>query len=190
MVIRWRWSVACWLLIASALAPALAAGRPQKGDRAPGFALRDLSGETVALECLAGKVVLVEFWTSWCPECRTSLPYVQRLAHSPWAQAGKLVVLGINAGEDHADVTRYLEQQRHDFRALLDGDGRVCDAYGIREIPQYVVIDRQGRIFTRVLGYEGKKTATQLTTAVYNALLKEDDPPADDVRTASSQPES
>jgi peroxiredoxin len=129
------------------------AGRRSAGD-APDFALRDLSGRTVRLSDHRGKVVLVNFWATWCVPCRVELPHLERL-HTQYAPDG-LVVLGvsIDGPESVAEVDPQARRYGLTFPVLLDQDTRVVALYNPKKTaPFTVIIGRDGAVVHRREGY-------------------------------------
>ncbi len=120
------------------------------GREAKDFTLEDLNGRPVRLSGLRGKVVILEFWASWCEPCRYEMPLVEALQHR-FRDEG-LVVLGIN-DEDPPIARRYVEQGGYTFPTLFDKGQTVAGLYGVRAIPALFVIDRQGEIVGRHSGY-------------------------------------
>ncbi len=122
-------------------------GRPRSA--APGYELPDLEGRNHRLEDLRGRIVLLNFWATWCGPCREELPALDQLA-SRHAEDG-LVVVGISldrAGREA--VAGFLEGRGIGFPVLLDPNSEVGDRYGVRFYPTSVVIDRQGRLVAHV----------------------------------------
>jgi thiol-disulfide isomerase/thioredoxin len=124
------------------------------GKAAPDFSLPALDGTPVHLRDLRGKVVLLDFWASWCAPCLAELPVVDRLAHR-FAGRG-LAALGVNLGDPAATVRAVLRENRLDLPALLD-DGDVAERYHVDSIPALVLIDRQGVIRSRELGISDER---------------------------------
>ncbi len=120
------------------------------GREAKDFTLEDLNGRPVRLSDLRGKVVILEFWASWCEPCRYEMPVVEALQQR-FKDEG-LVVLGIN-DEDPPIARRYVEQGGYTFPTLFDKSQAVAGLYGVRAIPALFVIDRQGEIVGRHSGY-------------------------------------
>ena len=117
------------------------------GSPAPDFTLLSLAGPSVSLHQQQGKVVLVNFWTTWCPPCREEMPALQR-AHERLADQG-LVVLGVNwTQEDNlADVEAFVQEFGLTFPILLDSDGLVNkDLYQVLGLPTSVLIGRDGTV--------------------------------------------
>ena len=116
---------------------------------APDFALRDFAGDTYRLEDLAGKVVLLDFWATWCKPCRIDLPHVQALA-AKFGDQG-LVVLGVNA-EPESRSKGFFERQGYRFPSLVDRGARVSQRYFVGSLPTLVIIDREGKISSYLVG--------------------------------------
>jgi thiol-disulfide isomerase/thioredoxin len=157
----WRAALAAALLWT---AGAAAAGLPPlshsltpaaAGTPAPPIRLKDIEGRFHDLAALKGKVVLVNFWATWCPPCRREMPSMDRLARK---LAGEdFVVLAVDVGEDADTVEAFLSQLDggHAFPILLDTRGRTLQAWGGGGQPTTYLVDRQGRIaYTAVGGRE------------------------------------
>ncbi|MFQ5897696.1 MAG: redoxin domain-containing protein [Candidatus Methylomirabilia bacterium] len=117
---------------------------------APDFTLSTLDGRTAALSDFSGKIVFLNFWTTWCPACRAEMPSMERL----WSQfrSKGLVILAVDMEESKGRVKGFVEEHGLTFPTLLDSDGKVSARYGIRFIPTTFVLDRSGRIIARVIG--------------------------------------
>ena len=121
---------------------------------APDFSLRDFSGKIYRLEELAGKVVLLDFWATWCKPCRIDLPHVEALADEFRDQG--LVVLGVNA-ESERRSRPFFEQQGYRFPSLVDRGARVSRNYFVGALPTLVIIDREGKIASYLVGLHPDK---------------------------------
>ncbi len=121
-------------------------GRPL----APNFVLLDLDGEPHRLSDYRGKVVIVNFWATWCPPCRAEMPSMQRAWERLEAQG--VVMLGIDVGEDEETVFQFLADYPVEFPLLLDSESRVIEAWGVRGLPTTFVIDPEGRMVYRAVG--------------------------------------
>jgi len=124
-------------------------GVAEIGAPAPLFELEDLSGRNVALESYRGKVVLLDFWATWCTPCRRTMPVLERLQKE---FAGDLVLLAINLQEPAEEVRDYVIRRGIESTVLLDLDGRVGYAYRAQAIPMQVLIDRQGVVYDILVG--------------------------------------
>jgi peroxiredoxin len=112
--------------------------------RAPDFSLQTPDGETVTLAALRGKVVLLNFWATWCPPCKAEMPDLNNL-HRKYAAEHDFVVLGVDFEEDAETVQPFLQQYRLIFPVVLDRDGRVTTKlFGVRPLPTTFIIDREG----------------------------------------------
>jgi peroxiredoxin len=135
------------------------------GMEAPDFTLSDPSGKTVHLRDLRGKVVVVDFWATWCPPCRELMPHIQKM-HDQLAAKG-LTILGLDVGEDADTVATFAKQQSYTFPLLLDAEPQVTSRYFVQSYPTTFVIDRAGRIAFRGTGSD---KPTDLQAAVEHAL--------------------
>jgi cytochrome c biogenesis protein CcmG/thiol:disulfide interchange protein DsbE len=123
---------------------AVTTGSAQMGQLAPDFSLPTLGGGETNLSDYAGQVVLVNFWATWCPPCKAEMPDIN--AYYEARQDDGLVVLAVNAQEDTATVSSFIEATGFSFPVLLDSDGRVEQQYQVRSFPMTFVIDRDGRV--------------------------------------------
>lgn len=119
---------------------------------APSLNLPSLSGEAVSLERLRGKVVLVNFWATWCIPCRKEMPSMQRL----WLQLDhtKFHILAIDIGEDADAITHFLGafDQTPTFPIVLDKDSATLKTWPVKVLPTTFLIDPQGRMAYQVIG--------------------------------------
>ena len=126
---------------------------PLIGKPAPSFTLQDLNGKQVSLSDFKGKVVLLDFWATWCPPCSAAIPHMQAL-HKKYKDKG-LVLIGINHETDHAKVKEFA-RDRISYVVLLDADEPFKE-YGIRGIPTLFYIDREGEVRYRDVGFSDGK---------------------------------
>ncbi|MEW6026910.1 MAG: TlpA disulfide reductase family protein [Planctomycetota bacterium] len=118
---------------------------------APDFTLETLDGELVSLKSASGKVVLLDFWASWCPPCRAEMPHIQKL-HNEFKDKG-VVIYGIN-NEDPVKVKRFLETNKYTLAVLSDKDSSVATSYDVSGYPTLVIIGKDGRINENLVGYQ------------------------------------
>lgn len=111
---------------------------------APDFNLLDPNGTLVGLSSYRGKLVLLNFWATWCGPCREEMPSMENLSRS--FGAGRLAILGINQRENAAVVTRYMKTNGLNFTTPLDTTGRVAGYYRVYGIPVSYLIDANGRL--------------------------------------------
>lgn len=116
------------------------------------FNLKDLDGKNWRLSDLRGKVVLINFWATWCPPCRKELPSLERL----WRLLGSdnFVVLAIDVGEDADTVFAFtgMLEPAPTFPILLDRDSAVLGNWLVKGLPTTFVLDKKGRIVYRAVG--------------------------------------
>ncbi len=140
----------------------------------PEFSGRTLDSTKVSLAALRGKVVLLNFWASWCAECRLEMPAFQRL-HREFAQQG-LTVLGVNARESAAAVRRYADELGLTFPIVLDPKGQIGAACGVIGIPATFLFGRDGRAVALAVG--PREWASAPARAILQILLAEPAPGA------------
>jgi len=126
-------------------------GRPSIGSPAPDFRLMDLHGKTVSLSDYQGKVVLLNFWATWCGPCRIEMPAMEDLYRS--MQPKGLEILAVSVDQQGTAVTRpFQEAMGLSFPILHDQDYQVGLTYGARTLPMTFAIDRRGVIRQLVFG--------------------------------------
>jgi len=118
------------------------------------FTLTDLSGKTWTLRDLRGKVVLLNFWATWCPPCRKEMPDLETL-YQRFAPQG-LVILGIS-DEEAATVKPFIEQQKISYPVLLDPGRKVNEQFQIDGIPKTFIYDREGKIVAQSIDMRTQK---------------------------------
>ena len=119
---------------------------------APNFTLKSLTGKNLKLSEMAGNVVLINFWASWCGPCREEMPLLNAL-HKKYEPLG-FTVLGVNV-EEQADMARgFLNDFPVDFPVLLDNKNQVSKLYKVVAMPTTVVVDRDGNMRFLHKGYK------------------------------------
>jgi len=125
----------CAMLDSSAVAPATVA---------PDFTLRTMDGPNLRLQEQRGRVVLVNFWATWCGPCRQEMPHLNRL-YEKYRSSG-FVLLGVNVDDDPRNAAGVAGKLGLKFPVLLDTDKRVSKLYDLATMPSTVLIDRDGRV--------------------------------------------
>lgn len=143
------------------------------GDPVPDFSLTALTGDAKNLSAFAGKIVLVNFWASWCAPCREELPQLQRL-HSRF-QNSDFAVVGINIDKEPANAQRFANLLGITFTTFLDPDHTVIERFKAKAMPSSYLIDRTGTVRQVFYGYNQQKmlameaAVTTQTQATANA---------------------
>jgi peroxiredoxin len=117
---------------------------------APDFSIEDVDGAVHTLSAYRGKVVILNFWATWCPPCREEMPSMERawqkLRHE------NIVMLAVNVGEDEDSVFEFTANYPVEFPLLLDRESTVIRDWPVRGLPTTFVIDPQGKIVYRAIG--------------------------------------
>ena len=120
------------------------------GQPAPSFKLPDLDGREISLEGFKGKIVLLDFWATWCSPCRMTMPVVENLSRE---YSDEMVVLAVNLRESKDVIGKYAYEQAISAQILLDEEGNVSASYGAYAIPMQFLIDRSGIVRHIQTGY-------------------------------------
>ncbi len=123
---------------------------------APDFILPDLNGKSVSLSSFKGKVVILDFWATWCPPCREEIPHFKALYAAYHSKGLEVIGVALDQG-GVGDVAPFAKDNGINY-PLVIGNEAVVQAYGgIRGIPTTFIIDRQGRIVQKYVGARDKK---------------------------------
>jgi peroxiredoxin len=144
-----------------------------KGKAAPDFTLSTLDGKSVTLSEQKGKVVLLDFWATWCPPCVKALPHVQKLSEDK-ARADKgLVVWAVNVGEGKGKIEPFMNKHGFNFGVPMDQKSTAMKSYGIEGIPTQIVVGKDGKVAYVSVGYAGAEGEAALDAAIDAALAAE-----------------
>lgn len=144
-------SKSCILTLSLLLAPT--AWGLDEGDMAPDFLLPSLAGEsTKSLSASHGKVRYIDFWASWCPPCRVSVPEIAAL-HEELGD-DRFEVIAINVDERVADAIAFLKRYPMPYEVLSDPQGRIAAAWSLPGMPTSFVIDHEGRVTLVHVGFK------------------------------------
>ena len=123
---------------------------PTVGMQAEDFSLIDLDGKSQSLSQYRGKIVLVNFWATWCKSCTTEMPAMQ--ASFDKLRGKGFVVLAINELEDDAKVREHIKQYGYTYPVLMDRDNKVANQFGVFGLPVSVFSDQEGRVQEYIKG--------------------------------------
>lgn len=149
------WRVVMVFLVVIAGVPALdgwtmGSRVPAVGMQSEDFHLEDLQGKTQSLAQYRGKIVLLNFWATWCKPCTTEMPAMQT-CYDKLREEG-FVVLAVNELEDDAKVREHIAQYGHTFPVLMDRDNKVANQFGVFGLPVSVFIDERGVVQEYIKG--------------------------------------
>jgi thiol-disulfide isomerase/thioredoxin len=140
------------------------------GKPAPEIELKSLDGQQFQLTSKKGKIIILDFWASWCGPCLQVMPQVDRVAHEFEEQG--VLLFAVNLEETPEKVKAAMERLKLSTTVLLDQDGRVAEKYGATSIPQTVIIDREGKVVRLYVG-GSSRFDEQLRTALKSVLSGE-----------------
>ncbi len=133
------------------------------GAAAPDFTVELFDGGELTLSSLRGKVVLLNFWATWCPPCREELARVQTELIDRFA-GRDFLFLPVSRGEERSAVAAFRERTGYAFPMALDPERRVYDLYATNFIPRNFLIGRDGRVVAATEGYDGEEFAELIAT--------------------------
>ena len=131
------------------------------------FKLLDLNGNMVSLSDLKGKIVFLNFWTTWCPQCRYEMPLMQNLYMH--FKNKDFAMVAINLNEPAFVVKKYFKDHKLTFTALLDSINELAAPFGIRGIPTTYIIDKDGGLIGKAIG--SRRWDSQASLALFERLI-------------------
>jgi peroxiredoxin len=138
--------VLAWLAVASA---------PTAAKSAPDFELKGLDGKTVKLSEYRGKVVILDFWATWCPPCREEIPHFIKLQKELGDEG--LAIIGVSLDQTDSPVKSFIKEHGINYPVVM-GDRNLASKYGgVRAIPTTFVIDKKGEIAKKYVGYKSEE---------------------------------
>ena len=153
MICNFSRALAALLLAAMvAFVPLTVTHAAEMNEAAPDFTLKSLGGENLKLSEMAGNVVLINFWASWCGPCREEMPLLNAL-HNKYEPLG-FTVWGVNVEENSANAQGFLNDFPVDFPILLDDTNKVSRQFKVIAMPTTVVVDRDGNMRYLHQGYK------------------------------------
>ena len=141
-------------------------------EHAPKFTLVGLDGKNVSLDELKGKIVIIDFWATWCGPCKASFPGMQK-AVNKYASDTNVKFLFVNTWENNVEDKKknaqdFITQNRYTFHVLLDNDNKVIESYRVSGIPTKFIIDKTGNIRFKAVGFDGSddKLVSELSSMI------------------------
>ena len=145
--------------------------------KAPQFILKDLKGNTVNLDSLKNKIIVLDFWATWCAPCKASFPGMQEVVNK-YKSDPDVIFLFIDTWENGidyvSDVRRFIAANKYEFNVLFDEKGndgklsKIRALYGVDGVPTKIIIDKNGNIRFKIAGYNG--SADELVGEVSNMI--------------------
>lgn len=132
--------------------------------------LKDIKGKNISLSDFKGKIVFLNFWTTWCPTCRIEVPSMEKL-HQKFKNKDFAMVT-VNLRESASKVKAFFKKFKLTFTALLDSTGLVAASFGIRSIPTTYILDKTGRIIGKVNG--PREWDSKAAIALFENLMDKD----------------
>lgn len=133
------------LLVASAFAA------PRLGQPAPPFKMFAVNGQPVSIDGMKGSVVILDFFATWCPPCRESIPYLVELNRKYGKQGLQIVGMSVDEGGERT-VKAFIQERKINYPVVMAGM-KLQQDYGLRSIPVMYVIDRNGNVVERYIGF-------------------------------------
>jgi peroxiredoxin len=137
---------------------------------APLFATETAQGRKIKMGDFKGKLVILNFWTTWCPPCRLEMPSMERLYRD--FKGDGLEIVAANFMESKDSINSFVNENGFTFKVLLDRDGDIAQKYGVHALPVTFVIGRDGKVLAKSFGY--KDWYSEETQKLVASLLKDD----------------
>ncbi|MEG1604283.1 MAG: TlpA disulfide reductase family protein [Cloacibacillus sp.] len=135
------------------------------GAQVKNFTLKDTEGHSVSLEQFRGKVVVLNFWATWCPPCRNEMPEFNEM-NKEFKKSGRAVLLAINMTDGQRDTpekaAKFMKDNKYTMTTLLDTEQTLADYFSIRYIPSTYVINAQGKLVGQIQGGTTKAAVMKL----------------------------
>jgi peroxiredoxin len=131
------------------------------GAAMPAFTVKTLAGKTIDSKEFKGKVVLLNFWATWCPPCKKEMPFLQKDVFDQFKDK-EFVMLAVSRGEKEALVKDFINNYKYTFDIGLDPESKVYKLFATMFIPRNFVIDKKGIVKLASVGYEEKEFAAMI----------------------------
>ena len=137
----------------------------EEPEKAPDFTLKNTEGEEVSLSDFSGKIVLIEWFTTWCTKCREAFPEIKpyfNKINKEYAEKN-VVVMAINLDKKKPEkIAAFAQKKGMEYMLLLDAEGETGKSYSLKTLPLILIIDKDGNIVKKFTGYKQKKTIKQI----------------------------
>lgn len=142
------------------------------GKAVPTFSMKSTAGKTINNSSIKGKVVVLDFWATWCGPCKAASPSMQAL-HKKYSSKGAMIIgAGGMENKKGPDLSaKYAKDNKYTYTFTYDNDQMMKD-WGIESIPQFIIIDKKGKVRYSITGWDKNKSAAQFDKYV-SALLAE-----------------
>ncbi|NJD21704.1 MAG: TlpA family protein disulfide reductase [Melioribacter sp.] len=136
---------------------------------APAFALTDLDGKKVSLSDLKGKIVILDFWATWCGPCKASFPLMKKTLEK-YSDNNNVEFLFVNtwekSGEPGENASKYLKENKYPFHCIIDPDGKITAQYEVMAIPTKIFIDKEGKMRYKSTGADLATMLEEIDTVI------------------------
>jgi peroxiredoxin len=160
-------SIVFWLLCLSLLSLLSSCSTEKKradSGKAPDFTLKNLEGEEIALSKLKGRVVLLDFWATWCGPCRESIPHLIDLYNNFQSKGFTIIGMSVDKEKEEETLRRFVKSMDIPYPVVLSPE-QLARQYGISGIPTTLLIDREGKILEKIVGFNST-IAKHLTSKI------------------------
>jgi len=130
--------------------------------------LEDLNGKMIRVSDFKGKIVFINFWATWCPDCRFEMPLMEKLFQR--FKDRDFVMVAVNLRESPKKVSAFFKKYKLSFTALLDRKGRTAFPFGIRSIPTTFILNQKGGLIGKILG--PREWESEPATILFELLIK------------------
>jgi len=162
----------CLILIASTSLQAAELKKAEADLVTPALKLEDIKGEILDLKDLQGKVVLVQFWATYCTPCRVEMPSMNNLIKKLEVSKTPFKIIAVNMGETKEEIQKFIDEVKPEFTVLMDSKGENVQAWNVFAAPSNFVIDTKGKI--RYTLYGGVEWDSESITKAIQDLALED----------------
>jgi len=142
--------------------------RRASGGCGPGLSLTTSEGEVIAIDDLRGKVVLLDFWGTWCPPCVASVPSLRDM-HKRYAKEKSFVMISVSVHDEEDKWRGFIFKNQMDWSQFRDRDGKMQRAFRVDKFPTYILIDHEGIVRFRVSGLSFEREAA-LNDAIHKQI--------------------